>query len=767
MATITGKPDAFSPPGRADAGRFQASRSIKIVDSVMSVLIRAGGVGVIVAVLAIFLFILWQILPLFRGASVELLSEHDVPAGTYAALATDEWSELPALIAPDGRITFVDLVGGRPPQTDDLAETLQSPIAALRLVGGGNLVVATADRRLAVVHIGYHPEFKDDVRTIVADVDAGAAISLGIDAGRVVALDYGDSGDRKVAVVIVETDGRRSVRAVTMRQRRSLTGSGKTVVDSAVEIDTPFDGEPLEVLASSRGDSFLVRCRGGTMYSFVQQEGGFGLHQRFVPFEDAPSREISLAQYIFGDVSLALVNSDGLNRVFSLFRPEDNSPRLWGLTKEFPPLAGAGDLYAKSVRNKTFLVGSGDEVSLRYSTTESIRWQETLPFRPTLATISGKNDRIVFLDDQDRLHVYRLDDPHAESSWRAFFGKIWYEGASEPRFEWQSTGGSDEFEPKLSMVPLIFGTLKGTFFALLLALPIALAAAVYTSQFAHYKVRAIVKPVMEIMASLPSVVLGFLGALWLAPILETRVPTVLVLLALVPVLAMLVGWLWPKVPLQVRNRMGLFGELAVLTALLAAAFGLALVAGPLLERVLFVTTDPHTGQRVADFRDWWRHATGLDFQQRNSMIVGFMMGFAVIPIIFTIAEDALSNVPQNLRSGSLALGATRWQTAMRVVVPTASAGIFSALMVGLGRAVGETMIVLMATGNTPIMEWNVFSGMRTLSANIAVELPEAPHHGTLFRALYLGAMLLFLMTFVVNTVAEVLRQHLRNRYKTV
>lgn len=189
--------------------------------------------------------------------------------------------------------------------------------------------------------------------------------------------------------------------------------------------------------------------------------------------------------------------------------------------------------------------------------------------------------------------------------------------------------------------------------------------------------------------------------------------------------------------------------------------------GPVLERLLFVVTDPTTGAKIADFRRWWPQVTGARFEQRNSLVVGFMMGFAVIPIIFTIAEDALSSVPPALKSGSLALGASRWQTAIRIILPTASAGIFSALMIGLGRAVGETMIVLMATGNTPIMDLNIFSGMRTLSANIAVELPEAPQYGTLYRTLFLGAMVLFVMTFIVNTLAEILRQHLRQRYRTV
>jgi phosphate transport system permease protein len=141
------------------------------------------------------------------------------------------------------------------------------------------------------------------------------------------------------------------------------------------------------------------------------------------------------------------------------------------------------------------------------------------------------------------------------------------------------------------------------------------------------------------------------------------------------------------------------------------------------------------------------------------------MGFAVIPIIFTIAEDSLSNVPGHLRAGSLAVGATRWQTAVRIVLPTASPGIFSAVMIGFGRAVGETMIVLMATGNTPVMDWSIFNGFRALSANIAVELPEAPEGGTLFRVLFLAALLLFCLTFAVNTVAEVVRLRLRQKFR--
>jgi phosphate transport system permease protein len=151
------------------------------------------------------------------------------------------------------------------------------------------------------------------------------------------------------------------------------------------------------------------------------------------------------------------------------------------------------------------------------------------------------------------------------------------------------------------------------------------------------------------------------------------------------------------------------------------------------------------------------------YVQRNAMIVAIGMSFAIIPLIFTIADDALSSVPEHLRSASLGAGATPWQTATRVIIPAATSGLFSAVMIGLGRAVGETMIVLMAAGNTPLMGWNLFNGFQTLSAAIATELPEAARGTAHYRVLFLAALVLFAITFVVNTAAEIVRQRFRRR----
>ena len=174
-------------------------------------------------------------------------------------------------------------------------------------------------------------------------------------------------------------------------------------------------------------------------------------------------------------------------------------------------------------------------------------------------------------------------------------------------------------------------------------------------------------------------------------------------------------------------------------------------------------------KQYANLVQWLTQHLHLVYDQRNSIIISIALGFAVLPIIFSLAEDSLSNIPHSMTAASMALGASRWQTLWRVVLPSASPGIFAAVMIGFGRAVGETMIVLMAAGNTPLMHWSPLDGMRTLSANIAVEIPEAPVPGvavpgTLYRVLFLCAVLLFVLTFVLNTAAELVRQRLRKRY---
>ncbi len=298
-------------------------------------------------------------------------------------------------------------------------------------------------------------------------------------------------------------------------------------------------------------------------------------------------------------------------------------------------------------------------------------------------------------------------------------------------------------------------------------------------------IAAKVKPTIELMAGLPSVVLGFFGGLILAPLAEQSLGAIILSMLLVPFALLLGAHLWNFLPRRII--LGNSGSriIAIVLLIPLVVYG-SFRMGGVFEQLLFGSSivDWLAMRQVGDlppnhhaYAGWFivffpliasiagwmsgmgwlnftprqvsrrREATfalaqflimsllvcgvtlgisilaamladsrGILFNQydsRNALVVGFVMGFAIIPIIFTISDDALSAVPDHLRSASLGCGATPWQTAMRVIVPTATSGIFSALMIGLGRAVGETMIVVMATGNTPIMEWNIFNGFAT------------------------------------------------------
>ncbi|MCG7585094.1 ABC transporter permease subunit, partial [Photobacterium sp. OFAV2-7] len=309
----------------------------------------------------------------------------------------------------------------------------------------------------------------------------------------------------------------------------------------------------------------------------------------------------------------------------------------------------------------------------------------------------------------------------------------------------------------LSLVPVVFGTLKAAVYAMFFAIPMALAGAIYTAYFMSSKMRRVIKPTVEIMEALPTVILGFLAGIWLAPIVEEYLPGIAMIIVAFPLMMMLVGIGWSLLPGPWRHRLPNGLHIILLMPMIVLLVYVCLEVSPYVEQWLF----------EGDMRMYLTNEWGIGYDQRNTLVVGIAMGFAVIPTIFTIAEDAIFSVPGHLTSGSLALGATHWQTLTRVVLLTASPGIFSAIMMGLGRAVGETMIVLMATGNTPIMDWNILEGLRTLSATIAIEMPETEVGSSHYRVLFLAAFVLFVFTFIFNTIAELVRQRLREKYSSL
>ncbi|WP_016603098.1 ABC transporter permease subunit, partial [Yersinia pestis] len=335
--------------------------------------------------------------------------------------------------------------------------------------------------------------------------------------------------------------------------------------------------------------------------------------------------------------------------------------------------------------------------------------------------------------------------------WRGLWQPLWYENYPEPAYVWQSSSAEESYQAKFSLIPIIFGTLKAAVYAMLFAVPLALAGAIYTAYFMSAGLRRVVKPTIEMMGAFPTVVIGLIAGIWLAPVIERYLAGILLLPLLLALAILLCGWGSARLSAKTQWPLPAGWDVMVLLPVILLTGWLALWLGPSLA--VWALGQP--------LHEW----LGDDYDQRNALVVGVAMGFALIPIIFSLAEDALFSVPPSLSQGSLALGATPWQTLLHVVLPSAYAGIFSAVMIGFGRAVGETMIVLMATGNSPIIGGSIFQGLRAMAANIAIEMPEAVVGSGHYRVLFLTALVLFCFTFLVNTLAEAVRLRLRERYQ--
>ena len=719
----------------------------KAVDRLASLTISTGGLLMIGSLVLIFLLIVSEAIPLFIAPKTASHGKLATPPKALVASA-DEYRDDVSFLMPDGLLRVVALADGR--TVKDLAvpgmegRTVTAAVRSIK----GDMALGLSDGSAIVAMPKWQSSFEGGVRKV--DFDVKALPRLALD----------PAGRALTRIAFAEKESGASTVVASPAPDALFFGIASCEPGDVItkDLSAVLGKETVTALAFlDNGNSLCVGTASGKILSIPVEDSRVpgATETTAVNTDGTP---ITVLETLVGGQTL--VAGDARGRVTGLLRVRDNAEaeaRKLLPVKTFDGHSAAITAVGASGRGKTFV--SADEkgnLVVHFGTNARTLARASVDGSVSALDVSPKANSFLAMTTKG-LTDFTLDAPHPEISFAALFGKQLYEGYDSPEYVWQSSGATDDFESKLSLVPLIFGTLKGTFYAMLFAVPIGLAAALYTSVFATPKVKRFVKPIVEIMAALPSVVLGFLAGLWLAPLIQKATVSTLLLVPSVPLFVLAGVFLFQLLPFETRQHVRPGHELFLVLplALLGALF--AWFAGPFLEHVLF----------GGDFKAWLLTSSGLKYDARNSLVIAFAMGFAVIPIIFTISEDALSSVPEHLKAASLALGASPWQTAIRVILPTASAGIFSALMVGFGRAVGETMIVLMATGNTPILDWNIFNGMRTLAANIAVEIPEAPQGGTLYRVLFLAALLLFVVTFLVNTLAEALRQRLRKKYTVI
>lgn len=722
----------------------------RLVDSLTRRLVALGGWSVLAAIALIFLFLLWVVAPIFAPVSVERLSGMESAIDDPVAFATNDTVDVASLITRDGELVLLDMrsASGAGAGVRRFALTDRPVKGAKPVFPSGNaFALLTSDNRILFRRFVHEPGLAGGTGVAASRLDAlfgGSPLRLESHVeNNVIAHDVFRNGETLLVAVLEETGEATLLEYSGVDDARPL-GNPRTV-----RLKSAADAADI---AFGPGGRWLYRFSEDGSYRLTDiarpetpVEGGFGrLVGRDVP--------LTALEMLLGRYSVLVADEAGIVTQWSLRRTGTTMALAPVRQFHFPsPI----DSMQAEPRRKGFVAFSRDHRAHLVHTT-SHRVLESFPVEPwpapPLAAFSPGAGRLV-LAGPGRLATYAVHNNHPEIAWSNLWRRVFYEGYDEPVHNWQSSSADTDFEPKFSLTPLLFGTLKAAFYALLFAVPLAVMGAVYTACFMSPAMRRWVKPSIETMAGLPTVVLGFLAGVWLAPLVENMLSAVILSLAALPlgVLACAVAWQWLPHRLAAR----LEGWLALVTIpVLALTVWLVFSFDAELEAALF----------GGDARSWLQGELGLGYDQRNALVVGFAMGLAVIPVIFSVAEQAVADVPAHLVQGSLALGATRWQTVSRIVILTAGPGIFSAVTIGLGRAVGETMIVLMASGNTPILDLNIFQGMRTFAANIAVELPEAEVASSHYRILFLIALLLFAMTFAFNTAAEVVRERLRNRY---
>ncbi len=768
---VTDQKETDSSPLQLSSTRMVLRRKLRhAFDKSASVGIAIGGVSVILAILLIFMYLFYEVIPLFESASLDKVSEFQLENrndSNSLHLAIEEQSEIGMRIGDEADVLFFDVNDGTTIAFMEIELPAGTAIShfALDTETSGIFALGLDSGEAIVARYGYDTSFAgtENTRTLTPQIDfpfGQQSFTLFSDSGmtRLAVRSFGDS----LMLSAINESG--SVSLLSASKQTSLfsafdIGGG----DPEIELETI----PLDILVQDVEQMFiggdqrwlyfissnglirtldLVAARNG-------QSNRFGIETFLTEGGVRPTQVV----FLLGGISLLVADDSG--NIAQWFLSREQGRTQLQKVREFKPGSQPILHMTAEQRRKNFVAIDGQGGLSIYNTTahRAVFSGDLTDSMPTHIALSPRGDGLLIESNAGSIGFWEVHNEHPEVSWSVLWDKVWYEGYSEPEYIWQSSASSNEFEPKYSLVPLAYGTLKAAFYAMLLAAPLAICGAIYTGYFMAPMMRRKVKPLIELMEALPTVVLGFLAGLWLAPFVEKNLLGIFSILIVLPVSILAASFAWTQLPRAIRHSIPEGWEAALLIPVILLFSYLSFAFATPLENLFF----------GGDMRYWLTNELGVSYDQRNAMVVGFAMGFAVIPTIFSIAEDAIFTVPKQLTYGSLALGATPWQSLQRVVLPTASPGIFSALMIGMGRAVGETMIVLMATGNTPIMDINIFEGMRTLAANIAVEIPESEVDSTHYRILFLAALVLFMFTFVFNTVAEIVRQRLRTKYSTI
>lgn len=725
---------------KAEFSLRERDRKRLIKDRLIRLAVSTGGVGVLAALVLIFLYLAMMVLPLFSDAKLTPnVAEQSISVDDPVALGIDDHGDHAYVIAQSGTIDFLELRSPNAQSSHRVALGNHFTLFAKSIASEGWFALATQEGEVKLFRPKMTSVVNGSKRTFSPSVEQRD-------------LQQMLAGDTPLVDFQFATGEQLTLAGYYQDNRVRVVWQDRLGQQQQYEFSQPFE-QLSQMILTPDGETLYLRSDSELVIAKKTQQG-FVVRELVDLSLGRETHVVSNITLLSGAYSLLVSYQDGL--VSQWFDVLSEEQRSLTRIRDFQLASELQFILPDTYRKGFYSFYINGTVQNHYTTSEKlVIFNRAYDKAPSMAAMSNNEKYLLALSDST-LTLAAIDNPFPEISLSSLWQKVWYESYPEPAYVWQTTSANNEFEAKFSLVPIAFGTLKAAAFAMLFAAPIAVLGAIYTAYFMTPSMRRIVKPSIELMEALPTVIIGFLAGLWFAPIVESNLAAIVALMLFLPVSTILVGAIWHKLPKAWINRFANGWHAAILMPVIVLVSMLILSQSGAIEQWLF----------EGDVRVYLAEH-GIGFDQRNALVVGFAMGFAVIPTIFTIAEDAIFSVPKHLSDGSLALGATPWQTLIYVVLLTASPGIFSAIMMGVGRAVGETMIVLMATGNTPVMDWNILEGMRTLSATIAVEMPESEVGSSHYRLLFLSALILLVFTFAVNSVAEWVRQRLREKYRAL
>ena len=745
-------PDTYAGRG----ARRQTRWNVKLADQLARRSIVIGGIGTIAAVLSVCVFLFWVAWPLFLPAKVagqKVLAQVQF-ADAPAHLAVDEFRTMAWTMSRHGTVRVLRLDTGELLSEHQLGEP--TPLTSWAIwdpEGAVALGYADGTVRIGSIRFDSHflpeselpPEAQTDSTTPInfdggllehaaegqwraskLTIDLGEA-SAAVSSSPIVLLDH-IAGPRGSTVASMSAEG--TLRITSVRLRRNL-GTGKIeprVATHDVEYESPASGPPRYLLLSGLGDQLFLAWEGGELLRFDARQLNRVRVAESLDLVPEPGRKLTALAPLLGRGTL--ISGDSAGRLRAWFKA--NTPgaetvdgAMFVAAHELPSRNSAVTALAMSSRTRLVAAGHADGyVELVHVTSERrlVELRTESASSVAAVAIAPKDDELAALT-RSGLSTWAIDVRHPEATLATLLLPVWYEGYPEPAHVWQSSSGTDDFEPKIGLVPLIFGTLKATFYSLLFGVPIALLAAVYASEFLTKRVRGKIKPTIELMAGLPSVVLGFLAALVLAPFVERWLPVVLTSFGTVPFVLLLGAFLWQLLPERIALRLVSWRFLFLLATLPLGVL-VAIWLAPAVEQALFdgdtqLWLDDHQrgaaiggwmilflplsaiftawmmGREVTPrlrkaAAEWSRLRCGMvdlgrffvgtvvalalawllsfllstlgwdargtyvdTYVQRNALVVGFVMGFAIIPIIYTIsrgrAVDACPNTCVPLR----------------------------------------------------------------------------------------------------------------------